>query len=56
QRRRKARAEIEALEAELLADEVELKSIVDQETAYLQQSRDDAAEMAAGRRTAGSKE
>lgn len=49
QRRRKARAQIEALEAELFADEAELKSLVDQESAYLLQAEADEKAMAAGR-------
>ncbi|QNM82693.1 circadian clock protein KaiC [Sphingomonas sabuli] len=49
QRRRKARAQIEALEADMLADEAELKSVVDQEAAYLEQVEKDAAELAASR-------
>ncbi|RST31250.1 circadian clock protein KaiC [Sphingomonas ginkgonis] len=49
QRRRKARAQIEALEAELRADELELSSLAEQESAYLTQARQDAAAMAAGR-------
>ena len=49
-RRRKAEAEIEALQAELKADEIELKSLIDQETAYLAQAKSDAADMAAGRK------
>ena len=49
QRRRRARAQIEALEADLLADEAELKSLTDEESAYLKQAGTDAAAMAAGR-------
>lgn len=49
QRRRKAQAQIEALQAELDADEIELKSIIDQETAYLRQAQADAEEMANSR-------
>lgn len=48
-RRRKAEAQIEALQAELKADEIELQSLVAQETAYVAQARSDVAEMAAGR-------
>lgn len=50
QRRRKTQAQIEALQAELHADEIELKGIIDQETTYLAQAKIDAASMAAGRR------
>lgn len=50
QRRRKAQAEIEALQAELDADELELKSVIDAETAYIDQAAKDDAAMAAGRR------
>jgi len=50
QRRRRAQAQIEALQADLAADEVELKSIVDQEATFLAQADTDAAEMAAGRK------
>ncbi|MBB5711496.1 circadian clock protein KaiC [Sphingomonas xinjiangensis] len=54
QRRRRTEAQIEALNAELEADEIELKSIVVQENAYLDQARTDALEMAASRGTRGS--
>lgn len=53
QRRRRAQAQIEALQAELEADEIELKSIVDEETAFLIQADLDAAEMSASRRKGG---
>ncbi|HTW27381.1 MAG TPA: circadian clock protein KaiC [Acetobacteraceae bacterium] len=49
QRRRRTEAQIEALHADLRADEIELRSIIDQETAYLAQAKSDTAEMAAGR-------
>ncbi len=49
QRRRRTEAQIDALNAELQADEIELKSIVDQETAYLDQIDRDEKAMAAGR-------
>ncbi|UYY59783.1 circadian clock protein KaiC [Sphingomonas sp. S2-65] len=49
QRRRRTEAQIEVLTAELEADEIELKSIVDQENSYLTQVKVDAAEMAASR-------
>lgn len=49
QRRRRTEAQIEALQAEMAADEVELKSLVDEESAYLAQAKLDAEAMAAGR-------
>ncbi|RXH20559.1 circadian clock protein KaiC [Bradyrhizobium guangzhouense] len=49
QRRRRALAQIEALNADIEADEAELKRIVKAEDLYLKQSRDDAAAMARGR-------
>ena len=49
QRRRRARAQIEALKADIDADEAELNRLVSAETHYLQQSRDDAAALARGR-------
>ncbi|MGY4622086.1 circadian clock protein KaiC [Bradyrhizobium sp. USDA 4472] len=49
QRRRRALAQIEALRADIDADEAELKRIVKAEDVYLRQSRQDAAEMARGR-------
>jgi circadian clock protein KaiC len=49
QRRRRALAQIEALKADIDADEAELKRLVKAEEIYLDQSRDDAAAMARGR-------
>ncbi len=49
QRRRRTQAQMEALQAELEADEIELKSILEAETAYLSQAEADAAAIAAGR-------
>lgn len=56
QRRRRALAQIEALRADLDADEAELKRLVRAEEVYVQQSRDDASAMAHGRRTENSVE
>jgi circadian clock protein KaiC len=50
QRRRRALAQIEALRADLDADEAELKRLVKAEEVYLKQSRDDASALADGRR------
>ena len=49
QRRRRALAQIEALKADIDADEAELNRLVKAEKHHLQQSRDDAAAMARGR-------
>lgn len=49
QRRRRTRAQIEVLQAELQADEIELKSVTSQESEYRQQVQADEAAMAAGR-------
>jgi circadian clock protein KaiC len=49
QRRRRTQAQIEALQAELEADEIEFRSLGDQETALRNQARADEAEMAASR-------
>lgn len=49
QRRRRALAQIEALQADIDADEAELNRLVSAETQHLQQSRDDAAAIARGR-------
>ncbi|MGL9623809.1 circadian clock protein KaiC [Bradyrhizobium sp. U531] len=49
QRRRRALAQIEALRADIDADEAELKRLVSAEDVYLEQSREDAAAMARGR-------
>lgn len=50
QRRRRALAQIEALQADIDADEAELKRLVRAEEVYRQQSLDDSAAMARGRR------
>jgi circadian clock protein KaiC len=50
QRRRKARAQIEALQAELDADEIELNAIVQAEDAYARQAMSDMKEMEKSRR------
>ncbi|MEJ1160598.1 circadian clock protein KaiC [Prosthecomicrobium sp. N25] len=50
QRRRKVRAQIEALQAELDADEIELNSMLGQEEAYLAQIVEDEEEIRASRR------
>ncbi len=49
QRRRKVQAQIEALQADLEADEIELKRRLAAEAAYVEQAAADAAEMAKGR-------
>lgn len=49
QRRRRTQAQIEALQADLEADELEMKTVVEQERAFLRQSQSDEAAMAAGR-------
>jgi circadian clock protein KaiC len=49
QRRRRTQAQIEALQAELEADEIEFKSIVDQEAAFVAQAEKDEVAMAEGR-------
>ena len=49
QRRRRTQAQIEALQAELEADEIELKSLIDREDAYRAQQATDEAEQAAFR-------
>jgi circadian clock protein KaiC len=49
ERRRRTEAQIAALEAELRADEIELKSVMETETTFRAQAAADAAEMAAGR-------
>lgn len=54
QRRRRAQAQIEALQAELEADEIELGSLAAQEAAHRRQSAIDAADMARGRHAADS--
>lgn len=49
QRRRRAAAQIEALQADIDADEAELKRVTSAEETYLQQSASDVAAMASGR-------
>lgn len=49
QRRRRAQAQIESLNAEIAADEAELKRLVTAEDVFLKQSKEDAGEMARGR-------
>lgn len=49
QKRRRALAQIEALKADIDADEAELKRLVKAEEIYLQQGRDDVSAMARGR-------
>jgi len=56
ERRRRTEAQIAALQAELRADEIELKSVIDTETAYLAQAESDEAAMAAGRRTGSTRD
>ncbi len=53
QRRLRTQAQIDALQADFRADEIELKSLIDQEDAYLKQAKEDRAEMAAGRQSDG---
>lgn len=50
QRRRRAEAQIEALQAELEADEIELKGVIDDENAYLRQAELDRQDMEQSRR------
>lgn len=50
-RRRKARAQIEALQAELEADEVELAGVIDAEEVYLRQAEADQDDMEKSRRS-----
>jgi circadian clock protein KaiC len=52
-RRRKALAQIEALQAELDADEIELSKVTDAEEAYLEQSAMDQQQMEKSRRVDG---
>ena len=49
QRRRRTQAQIEALQADLEADEIELKSLSDQEAALRVQAKTDEAAMAVSR-------
>jgi circadian clock protein KaiC len=49
-RRRRARAQIEALQAELDADEIELKRMKSAETEFVRQAESDQADMAQSRR------
>jgi len=50
QRRRRTEAQIESLQAERDADEIELRGVIDQEEIYLASVRNDMAAMAAARR------
>lgn len=50
QRRRRTQAQIEALHAELAADEIELKSLVDEEVAHRAQADADRSELAKQRK------
>lgn len=50
-RRRRARAQIEALQAELDADEATLRRVISDEDVYLDQARSDQVEMEKSRRT-----
>lgn len=52
-RRRKAKAQMEALQAELDADEAELKRVINAEDVYLEQAKSDHAEMEKSRRIDG---
>ncbi|SMQ85555.1 circadian clock protein KaiC [Devosia lucknowensis] len=49
-RRRKAQAQIESLQAEIDADERELRAALSREAAYIEQAKDDLTEMEASRR------
>jgi len=49
-KRRRAKAQMEALQAELDADEAELKGVLDAEDLYLEQAKRDRAEMEKSRR------
>lgn len=51
QRRRRARAQIEALQAELDADEIELSAMTQDEDDYLRQAADDMSEMESSRKS-----
>jgi circadian clock protein KaiC len=50
QRRRRALAQIEALQAELAADEFELRAVTEQESEFLRQADQDIRELQASRR------
>ncbi|MEH6949815.1 circadian clock protein KaiC [Nitrobacter sp. NHB1] len=51
QKRRRAKAQMEALQAELDADEIELKAITDDEGEYLRQAVDDKADLQRSRKS-----
>jgi circadian clock protein KaiC len=51
QKRRRAKAQMEALQAELDADEIELKAMIQDESEYLRQRTDDQAEMEKSRKS-----
>jgi len=53
QRRRRTEAQIEALRADLQADEAELQTVIEQETTRLNQAQADMADMAASRGAEG---
>jgi circadian clock protein KaiC len=51
QKRRRARAQMEVLQAELDADEIELNAMTQDESEYLRQTADDATEMERSRKS-----
>ena len=51
QKRRRAKAQMEALQAELDADEIELKAMMQDESEYLRQTADDKIEMEKSRKS-----
>jgi circadian clock protein KaiC len=51
QKRRRAKAQIEALQAELDADEIGLKAMTQDEEDYLRQAADDKSEMERSRKS-----
>jgi circadian clock protein KaiC len=51
QKRRRAKAQMEALQAELDADEIELKAMTEDEDAYLRQAENDKIEMETSRKS-----
>jgi circadian clock protein KaiC len=51
QKRRRTKAQMEALQAELDADEIELKAMIQDESEYLRQRTDDQAEMEKSRKS-----
>lgn len=53
QRQRKARAQIEAIQAELDADSLELRTLVENEASYLKQAESDLEEMTRSRKSEG---